>query len=159
MKNANTKCAICGLIYEQQQPATCPYPSGPEGMDAAGRAYMRCVFKETTMQPTTGRTVLYTISADDAMKINRRRTNGHSIAERMKAEPPQWPTGAQAHIGNSASEGDVVPMVVVRVWPNEFGEGIPGVNGQALLDGNDAYWVTSAKEGTEPGTWAWPARN
>ena len=110
------------------------------------------------MTITTGRTVLYTLSEDDAMKINRRRTTGSSIFERMKTEPKQWPEGAQAHIGNTASAGDTVPLVVVKVWPNEFGEGVPGVNGQALLDGNDALWITSAKEGTEPGTWYWPAR-
>jgi|SRR6185295_17620193 len=110
------------------------------------------------MQVTTGRTVLYTLSESDAQAINRRRTNGSSIAARMKASPAEWPEGAQAHIGNSASAGDVVPLVVVRVWPHEFGEGVPGVNGQALLDGNDTLWITSAKEGSEPGTWAWPAR-
>lgn len=118
---------------------------------------------------TTGRTVLYTLSEDDAKQINRRRTDGKSIAERMKnAIPPQegqnadtiygWPAGAQAHIGNHASEGDVVPLVVVKVWPHEFGQDVPGVNGQAFLDGNDCLWITSAKEGTEPGTWAWPPR-
>ena len=121
------------------------------------------------MTITTGRTVLYTISEDDATKINRRRTTGSSIADRMKnAIPPQegqngdtiygWPAGAQAHIGNTASAGDVVPLVVVKVWPNEYGDGVPGVNGQAFLDGNDALWIASAKEGTEPGTWAWPPR-
>lgn len=138
---------------------------------------------DTNMTVTIGRTVLYTLTAGDAKAINRRRTTGTSIAERMKAYvspdisgPPRvpsdeplpppveairiaaWPAGAQAHIGNTAAEGDIVPLVVVRVWPNEYGEGIPGVNGQAFLDGNDVLWVTSAKEGTEPGTWAWPAR-
>ena len=102
--------------------------------------------------------MLYTLSQQDADAVNRRRTNGSSIATRMKASPAEWPAGAQAHIGNTAAAGDVVPLVVVRVWPNEFGEGIPGVNGQAFLDGNDALWVTSAREGTEPGTWAWPPR-
>lgn len=119
------------------------------------------------MQPTTGRIVLYTLTEDNAAQINRRRTTGKSIAERMRVQVSQvetetpilgWPTGAQAHIGNRASAGDVVPLIVVRVWPNEYGEGIPGVNGQALLDGNDVLWVMSAKEGTEPGTWAWPTR-
>ncbi len=110
------------------------------------------------MQITAGRTVLYTLSADDATQINRRRTSGVSIAARMKASPAEWPAGAQAHIGNHASEGDVVPLVVIRVWPHEFGQDAHGVNGQALLDGNDQFWVTSVKEGTAPGTWAWPAR-
>lgn len=129
------------------------------------------------MTITTGRTVLYTLSDTDAEAVNRRRTSGSSIAERIKRQVlaaaetadqnserivggtvPQWPLGAQAHIGNPASAGDVVPLVVVRVWPNEYGEGVPGVNGQAFLDGNDALWITSAREGTEPGTWAWPPR-
>lgn len=118
------------------------------------------------MQVTVGRTVLYKLSEDDAKQINRRRTTSGEIRERIEqtfapSTPPSrpvWPLGAQAHIGNTAGEGDVVPMVVVRVWPNEYGEGVPGVNGQAFLDGNDALWITSAKEGADPGTWAWPPR-
>jgi hypothetical protein len=102
---------------------------------------------------TIGRTVLYTLTPSDAEQINRRRTTGTAIAERIK-----WPLGAQAHIGNSAYAEESYPMVVVRVWPDEFGPGIPGVNGQVLLDGNDTFWVTSAKEGMEPGTWHWPVR-
>jgi hypothetical protein len=109
------------------------------------------------MEVTTGRTVHYRLSASDVQQINRRRTSGSSIAERMKQEPPAWPAGAQAHIGNPASEGDTVPMLVVRVWSSEQG-GNHSVNGQAFLDGNDALWVTSAKEGTEPGQWSWPPR-
>lgn len=110
------------------------------------------------MEPTIGRTVLYKLSEDDAKAINRRRTDGKSIRERMQAEPKAWPEGAQAHIGNTAAEQDVVPMVIVRVWPHEFGQGIHGVNGQAILDGNDVLWITSAKEGTNPGEWSWPVR-
>jgi hypothetical protein len=47
---------------------------------------------------------------------------------------------------------------VVVVWPNEHGPDFDGVNGQAFLDGNDVLWITSAKEGTEPGQWSWPIR-
>jgi len=110
------------------------------------------------MEPTIGRTVHYLLSHEDVNQITRRRTNGGSIAERMKREPPAWPVGAQAHIGNPVSAGIAVPLIITAVWPNEFGEGVPGVNGQALLDGNDVLWVTSVKEGTIPGTWAWPPR-
>ena len=110
------------------------------------------------MHITSGRIVLYTLSHQDADAINRRRTNGSSIAQRMTQSPPTWPEGAQAHLGNHASVGEVVPLIVVRVWPHAFGVEMPGVNGQALLDGTDTLWITSAKEGTEPGTWAWPAR-
>ena len=117
------------------------------------------------MAPTVGRIVLYTLSAEDAEQINRRRTNSSSIAERIKNNaitvgdldqdevvPPMWPLGAQAHIGNTAAEGDVVPLVVVRCWSETC------VNGQALLDGNDQLWVSSAVEGNGPRTWAWPRR-
>ena len=117
---------------------------------------------------TIGRTVLYTLTPSDAEQINRRRTTGYSISDRIKNNgayinqmenlPDTWPLGAQAHIGNSAYGEESYPLVVVRVWFDEFGSGIPGVNGQVLLDGNDAFWVTSVKEGTAPGTWHWPAR-
>lgn len=110
------------------------------------------------MQISIGRLVHYVLTDQDATQINRRRTNGAEIRERMQATPAQWPEGAQAHIGNAAHEGAIVPMMVVVVWPNEYGEGVPGINGQAFLDGNDTFWVTSAKEGTEPGTWQWPPR-
>ena len=127
------------------------------------------------MQITPGRIVLYRLTDGDAAAINRRRTNGASIASRLlwsvvgkhaEAVPADsssgdvraWPAGAQAHIGNSASADDVVPLIAVRVWPNEFGEGVPGVNGQALLDGNDVLWIISAREGPEPGQWMWPPR-
>jgi hypothetical protein len=117
------------------------------------------------MKPSIGRIVLYTLSAEDAVQINRRRTSGTDIAARIKNNaitvgdldqdevvPPMWPLGAQAHIGNDATEGDVVPLVVVRCWSETC------VNGQALLDGNDQLWVTSACEGVGPRTWAWPSR-
>lgn len=115
------------------------------------------------MTPSIGRIVHYILTEDDAVKINRRRTSGSHIAARMKTDPPQWPAGAQAHIGNYASTGEHLPMTIVKIWPNEFGDGIPGVNGQVLLDGNDALWVTSAREQAEdeaniPGTWHWPER-
>lgn len=114
------------------------------------------------MDITIGRTVHYTLNEQDAAEINRRRTNGGSIAARMKSSVPVhdgdepsiygWPAGAQAHIGNTAEVGQVYPAVSVRVWT-------PGMaNLQVMLDGNDVYWATSRHEGTEPGTWAWPPR-
>lgn len=109
------------------------------------------------MQPTTGRIVHYKLTAEQAEQVNRRRTTSSSIAAR--AEDRAWPLGAQAHIGNHASPGDVLPLVIVRVWPDEFGAGKPGVNGQVLLDGNDTLWVTSAAEGNEAGQWSWPPRS
>jgi hypothetical protein len=108
------------------------------------------------MTPTIGRTVIYTITEEQAATINRRRTTGSEIAARIHTS--EWPTGAQAHIGNGAWGGEEYPMVIVRVWPDEFGIGKPGINGQVLLDGNDTLWVTSAGEGDAPGKWHWPTR-
>ena len=114
--------------------------------------------------PTIGRIVHYRLSADDATAINRRRTTGHSIAERMKVQISQvecitpllgWPTGAQAHIGNEAKEGDTFPMLITQVWGDTP---TCAVNGQAFLDGNDVLWVTSASVGEGPRTWSWPSR-
>ena len=86
---------------------------------------------KTERVPTPGRVVLYKLSQRDVEHIEFER------AQR---------TGAP---GNSPREGDVVPATVVRVWAD-------GVNAQAVLDGADSLWLTSRKQGTEPGTWAWP---
>jgi hypothetical protein len=120
-------------------------------------------------QPTIGRFLHYTLTAEDAQKINRRRTTSEEIIRRINnndAEiglstnfPDQWPLGAQAHIGNTAYEGQVLPMIVTATWPYEWGDTI-GVNGQVFLDGNDTYWVTSAKVADQPapGVCHWPLR-
>ena len=62
----------------------------------------------TELIPSLGRSVHYVLSTQNAEQINRRRTNGSSIAVRMKEVPPAWPAGAQAHIGNEAQEGQVL---------------------------------------------------
>jgi len=112
------------------------------------------------MTPTIGRIVLYTLSAQDAEQINRRRTTGTAIAERMSYDSGDpmmkaWPAGAQAHIGNEAREGQTVPATVVAVWSDTC------VNLHCLLDGTDAYWATSRNLGNEMnvnGFWLWPTR-
>ena len=81
---------------------------------------------------TVGRLVLYKLSKEDAEAINRRRTNINNIAERF--EKGEWPEGAQAHIGNEAHEGDLLPTIVVKVWENNM------INGQVFLDGTDSLW-------------------
>ncbi len=114
---------------------------------------------------TIGRTVLYALTEQDAAEINRRRTTGPLIAERVKKNTPDttaWPLGAQAHIGNEARSGDVFPMIVTAVWPGDR----ESVNGQVLLDGNDCLWVTSVSHvapgpdaaGVVPRGWYWPPR-
>jgi len=110
-------------------------------------------------KPSIGRIVHYRLSADDAAQINRRRTTGASIAERMKygSEPElkAWPAGAQAHIGNDAQEGHTYPMLITRVWGDAP---TSAVNGQVFLDGNDVLWVTSVAVGEGPRTFSWPTR-
>jgi hypothetical protein len=108
------------------------------------------------MQVSIGRILQYKLTEEDVQRIARRRTDSGSIANRIKEE--KWPLGAQAHIGNPHHAGQVLPLVVCVVWPNEYGPNYHGVNGQVLLDGNDSYWVTSIKEGSENGTWAWPIK-
>ncbi len=108
-----------------------------------------------TQKPSIGRIVHYTLSDTDALRINARRTDGPSIQERLLDNT--WPVGAQAHVGNRAAAGDVLPALVVAVQPN--GQ----VNAQVFLDGNDVLWVTSRDEaseesGSHPGRWHWPQR-
>lgn len=106
--------------------------------------------------PTIGRIVHYTLTTEDADQISRRRTTGTSITERMHvAASRPWPVGAQAHIGNDASEGEVYPMMITRVWGSEEES---SVNGQVFLDGNDVLWKTSVSVGEGPGTFSWPTR-
>ena len=119
----------------------------------------------TEQIPSIGRIVHYRLSADDAAQVNRRRTTGHSIAERMKIQISDaecvtpllgWPTGAQAHIGNEVREGDTYPMLIVQCWGDTP---CSCVNGQVFLDGNDVLWATSVAVGEGPRTFSWPTRN
>src|SRR5690348_8096392 len=100
------------------------------------------------MKPKIGSILMLVLSAAMCEQINRRRTTGQSIGDRIKED--KWPLGAQAHIGNEATEGTVVPMIVTAVWSDTC------VNGQALLDGNDVYWAISvniedSQNGINPG--------
>lgn len=99
--------------------------------------------------PTSGRIVLYCLSADDVVAINRRRTTSSEIREMILDH--KWSIGAQAHIGNEVHEGDVFPGMVVRVWDADK------INIQVNLDGNDVFWATSVSvsEEPEPGKFHW----
>ena len=103
------------------------------------------------MIPTIGRIVHYCLTEQQAAEINRRRTTGPSIAERIKVVA--WPHGAQAHIGNAAREGDTFPGLIVRTWGTDP---TSAVQLQVFLDGNDVLWATSVCVGDGPGTWSWP---
>ena len=103
------------------------------------------------MIPSIGRIVHYTLGKHDAAEINRRREDARvsGIAREN--------TGVVVHIGNSAREGDVYPLVITRVWADHPEEGT-SVNGQVLLDGNDSLWVTSRCQGDGPCYWHAPPR-
>lgn len=83
---------------------------------------------EGSAMPTPGRIVLYKLAEHDVEQIRVVR-------------------------GNSVRVGDVLPMIVVRVWHT-------GVNGQVMLDGREpaTHWVTSRVQGDGAGEWSWPAR-
>lgn len=95
---------------------------------------------------TNGRIVHYVIGEYDALEINRRRSTGAAT------HSDEWPKGAQAHVGNSVSIGEHLPMIIVNVWNDD---GL--VNGQVFLDGNDVLWATSKEydENGRDGTWHW----
>lgn len=115
------------------------------------------------MKITLGRTVLYVLNEEDANQINRRRTTGQSISDRISVG--SWPIGAQAHIGNTVQAGQIYPAVAVAVW--DSGDD-PAVNLKVQLDGTDDYWATSRHEDKDKahddlatpkhGTWHWPSR-
>jgi hypothetical protein len=109
------------------------------------------------MEVTAGRIVHYTLTAQDAEQVNRRRADFEAFnrANRDTASGPgEFPgrSGHIGHYGNAAAEGDVYAAIVVRTF------GADVANLKVLLDGNDDYWATSRPEGDGPGTWAWPAR-
>lgn len=94
-------------------------------------------------RPSVGRTVLYVLSRDDAIRINLRAGRA----------------GTEGDRANLAAEGDVLPMVIVRVWPGTgSADPDPAVNGQVLIDGTFTLWVTSRHSDAAriPGTWHWP---
>lgn len=107
-----------------------------------------------TPVPTIGRIVHYMLSEADAENINRRRADRLAYQANPYNDPrvAQKPTGFQVHHGNPATPGDVLPMLIVRVWNEDV------VNGQVFLDGNDTLWVTSVSSGDGKRRWAYPPR-
>ena len=99
------------------------------------------------MIPSIGRIVHYRLASWDVDAINRRRSDGEN-----SIRPDD---GAQVHVGNRVSEGDVFPAVIVRCWGDTEGS---MVNLQVFLDGNDTYWATSRDEGDAVAHWFAPPR-
>jgi len=92
--------------------------------------------------PALGSTVFYTLTKEVAKSQNRRRVDAASRHQYNSS------TGVQSYQGSILVEGDIYPMIVTRVWKDD------SVNGQVFLDGNDVIWVTSVKEGDEPGSFS-----
>jgi hypothetical protein len=89
----------------------------------------------------------YRLSEVDAAQINRRRTTGLAIANRIAVS--EWPLGAQAHIGNEVRVGQIFPMLIVRVGD----AAAKMVSGQVFLDGADVLWVQDIHQGQYFGQW------
>lgn len=83
------------------------------------------------MNLTPGRIVLYKLSQDDTDELME------------LAQEKNW-------MFNKPQPGDVIPAIVVKV----FSDG--SFNGKAFLDGEPDLWITSIKEGSEPGQYQWP---
>lgn len=89
----------------------------------------------TEQKPSIGRIVHYRLTRADASKASLPRDGG-----------------------NPHEAGQVLPLVVCRIFEDEYGPGVPGVNGQVLVDGRGSLWVTSIQEGEGEGQWSWPPR-
>jgi hypothetical protein len=121
------------------------------------------------VEPAVGQIVRYRLTREEVRRANRLRVEyaNHRRDHRERAD------GAQVHDGNQHAAGDVVPLMVVRVWSDQYQtdkflcrDYLPetepewsfpasscGVNGQAFLDGSDVIWVTGAPEGDFNGGW------
>jgi hypothetical protein len=97
-------------------------------------------------RPRRGITVDYTLSTEDAAAINAKR----DTARAYHREQPREADGKQVHNGNWVTAGDVYPMVITRPWGDKPDS---AVNGQVLLDGTDAHWVTSVQQGDGERHW------
>ena len=109
--------------------------------------------------PTPGRIVEYTLTAQDAEQVNRRRLDFAAYHDAHFSSQPARPnpgstgaTGHVAHLGNKVEAGDAFPAMVVRVNASA------SVNLQVHLDGTDVLWAPSRVEGDGEGRWFWPPR-
>lgn len=103
------------------------------------------------MTPSLGRIVHYTMTAEDAEKINKRRKDAHYAMDMHRTSA----NGVMVHVGNDVKEGDVYPLIITKIW--DEGERA-SFNGQLMLDGNDLYWVTSTSIGDGLRQCVWPPR-
>lgn len=98
--------------------------------------------------PTIGRIVLYTLTQDDADRINKRRADSQDwMAFHRKNS-----NGTMVHVGNYVTPGQQYPAMVVRTF-GSFPESC--VNLKVELDGSDTYWATSRVVGEGRGFYQW----
>lgn len=102
--------------------------------DAGGNPYAA----GSSPEPTIGRIVLYTLSQEDADRINVRRVYG-----------PKGEDGSALEEGGSMQAGVQYPAIITSV-------GDRVVNLHVFADGNHGVWIKDAAEGTTGGSWAWP---
>lgn len=93
------------------------------------------------MIPSPGRIVMYRLTVEDAVHVNRRRADAETKLEWHRENK----TGAVVHCGNRANAGDVYPMIISRVW-DDPPQPHSVVQGQVFLDGNDTLWKTSVMQ-------------
>lgn len=107
-----------------------------------------------------GQTVYYRVSAEDAEKVNRRRS--HALASLSKHQRKS--DGTQIHFGMEIETGQLLPATVVVAYSAEqkgFARGHDYVSGtdrslsfsgvadiRVLLPGNDVLFVQNAVEDT-----------
>lgn len=87
------------------------------------------------MIPSVGRIVHYKLGEYDIKELDDR-------------------LGRASHL-NPPMEGEIYPMLIVRVWADEPTE-TTAVNGRVFLDGRHDHWVTSRQQGDGPGHWSDP---
>lgn len=109
-----------------------------------------------TQAPSIGRIVHYKLNEQDATAINKRRSDWRN-AHPTEPGITRLGTGEQAHIGNEATAGDVLPAMIVRTWGSTPQS---SVQLQVFLDGNDTFWATSvsAADVHPERTYIWPPR-
>lgn len=91
---------------------------------------------------------VYTMTADDANQVNRRRTDAALTMgiENTRIPPEVRPAGApgrlgtQRHVGKDHALGDQLPCIVVFT-PDGILADL-----QVFLDGNDTLWLTSVTQ-------------
>jgi hypothetical protein len=99
-----------------------------------------------------GQTVLYCLTVEDVARIETRRALLREESNLVEE------TNCLFDYGNRINEGDIFPMLIVRVSPHPNKQNMVEVNGQVFLDGNDCLWITSRTMGDKPGDWFEPPR-